>query len=204
MTGNVIISPDTQRADRLPPGQRRTVAWPVRHQGGTPPFDPATWDLTLFPVPIVERVVRFTWQEFLALPRVKVFADMHSASGWSRLDNLWHGVATRELMNHITLSDAAKFVMIHGEQGYTTNLPLSDFLAEDALLALEHDGAALPPEHGGPVRLIVPRLYAWKSAKWVRGIEFMTEDRPGHWERPENGGYAMRGDPWTEERLRPA
>lgn len=202
MARDVIISPDTRRAARLPPGQRRVVDWPMRHKGSVPPFDPATWDLTLFPVPMVERVVRLSWPEFLDLPRVKVFADMHSASGWSRLDNLWEGVATRELLNHIALSDSARFVMIHGEQGYTTNLSLSDFFAEDALLALEHDGGALEPEHGGPVRLIVPRLYAWKSAKWVRGIEFMTEDRPGYWERPENGGYPMRGDPWRAERPR--
>ena len=197
----IVISSDTARADRLPPGQSRTVKWPVLHEGPEPAFDPATWDFAIFPKPLVETPVRFTWPEFCALPRVKVFADMHCVTRWSKLDNLWEGVATRELRNHCRIASEAKFVMIHCEYGYTTNLPIDDFFAEDALFAMKHDGQDLPLDHGYPLRLVIPKLYAWKSAKWVRGIEFMTDDRPGYWERPENGQYHMRGNPWSESRF---
>ena len=197
-----IISPDTRRAERLPPNQRRAAKWPVLHEGEVPPFEPARWDLTLFPRPFVADVRRFTWDEFQCLPRVKVFADMHCVTGWSHLDNFWEGVPTRELRKHIDLQPAAQFVTVHCEYGYATNLPLADFFGEDCLLATRHNGQELSPDHGYPVRLVVPRLYAWKSAKWVRGIEFMEADRPGTWERAENGGYHPRGDPWAEERFR--
>jgi DMSO/TMAO reductase YedYZ molybdopterin-dependent catalytic subunit len=202
LPGDVIISPDTRRAERLPPRQALTRKWPVLHYGEVPPFDPAEWDLTIFGPPLVNKVIRFTWDEFLALPRVKVHADMHCVTRWSKLDNLWEGVSTREVMRHVELSPEAKFVMVHGEHGYTTNLPLADFLGEDCLLALKHNGADLEPDHGYPLRLVVPRLYAWKSAKWVRGIELMDRDRPGFWESWEHGGYHMRGDPWAEQRFR--
>ena len=197
----IVISSDTVREDRLPPGQSRTVKWPVLHEGPEPVFDAATWDFAIFPKPLVEMPVRFTWPQFCALPRVKVFADMHCVTRWSKLDNLWEGVATRELRNHCTIAPEAQFVMIHCEYGYTTNLPIDDFFAEDALFAMKHDGQDLPLDHGYPLRLVIPKLYAWKSAKWVRGIEFMTDDRPGYWERPENGQYHMRGNPWTESRF---
>jgi len=198
----VIRSPDTHRAERLPPRQALTRKWPVLHAGAVPEFDPATWDLTIFPIPLVDRIVRFTWPEFLALPRAKVFADMHCVTRWSKLDNLWDGVPTRELRNHVAISPKARFVMVHSEYGFSTNLPIDDFFGDDCLFALRHDGADLEPDHGGPMRLVVPRLYAWKSAKWVRGIEFMEADRPGFWESGEHGGYHMRGDPWAEERFR--
>jgi DMSO/TMAO reductase YedYZ molybdopterin-dependent catalytic subunit len=196
MPDEPIISPDTTRADRLPPGQSLTRKWPVLHVGPVPEFKPEAWDLTLFPVPLVDKVKRFTWAEFNELPRVKVFADMHCVTRWSKLDNLWEGVATRELLKHVTPSPAAKFVMVHAEYGWTTNLAWDDFFAEDALLATRHAGEPLTPDHGHPLRLVIPRLYAWKSAKWVRGIEFMADDRPGYWEHPANGGYHRRGDPW--------
>jgi len=199
---DAIISPDTRRAERLPPHQVLTRKWPVLHAGEVPPFDPAAWDLTVFPIPLVDRIARFTWPEFLALPRVKVFGDMHCVTRWSKLDNLWEGVPTRELLKHVTVSPKAKFVMVHSEYGFSTNLPIDDFFGDDCLFALRHNGADLSPDHGYPVRLVVPRLYAWKSAKWVRGIEFMEEDRPGFWESGEHGGYHMRGDPWTEQRFR--
>ena len=197
----VIQSPDTLRAERLPPRQVLTRKWPVLHAGEVPEFDSHTWDFTVFPIPLVDRIQRFTWVEFSALPRVRVFADMHCVTRWSKLDNLWEGVATRELRNHCTIAPEAKFAMIHCEYGYTTNLPIDDFFAEDALFAMKHDGQDLPLDHGYPLRLVIPKLYAWKSAKWVRGIEFMTDDRPGYWERPENGQYHMRGNPWTESRF---
>lgn len=194
---NVVRSPDTLRAERLPPRQVLTRKWPTLHAGEVPPFDPATWDLTIFPIPLVDRIARFTWPEFLALPRVHVHADMHCVTRWSKLDNLWEGVPTRELLRHVSVSPKAKFVMVHGEYGFSTNLPIEDFFAEDCLFAIRHDGADLSADHGGPMRLVVPRLYAWKSAKWVRGIEFMEADRPGFWESDDHGGYHLRGDPWT-------
>jgi DMSO/TMAO reductase YedYZ molybdopterin-dependent catalytic subunit len=197
-----IRSPDTLRDERLPPRQVLTRKWPVLHAGEVPPFDPSTWDFTIFPIPLVDRIVRFTWDEFRSLPQVRVFADMHCVTRWSKLDNLWEGVPTKELLKHVTVSPAAKFVMVHCEYGFTTNLPIADFFGDDCLFALRHNGADLSPDHGYPVRLVVPRLYAWKSAKWVRGIEFMEADRPGFWERGEHGGYHMRGDPWTEQRFR--
>jgi DMSO/TMAO reductase YedYZ molybdopterin-dependent catalytic subunit len=195
-----IRSPDTLRQHRLPPGQTQTFDWPVVHAGEVPPFDPATWSLAVFPVPLVDRVVTFTWAEFLALPRVTVFADFHSSDGWSRLDNCWEGVPTRELLKHVKLSPAATHVMVHAEYGWSTNLSVEDFFGEDCLFALKHDGQPLSPAHGYPLRLVVPRLFSRKSAKWVRGIEFMEADRPGFYETPEHGGLPMRGDPWLGER----
>jgi len=148
---------------------------------------------------LVGKNFEWTWQEFLTLPRQKVFADFHCVTRWSRLGNLWEGVTTRELV-HLAggANPEARFVMVHGyDDGWTTNLPLDDFLAEDALVAIFHDGEPLTAEHGGPARLIVPRLYAWKSAKWVAGVQLIEKDKPGFWEA---NGYHMRGDPWHEER----
>ncbi len=199
----IIISPDTQRAQRIPPHQVQTRKWPVLHAGPEPTFDPATWDFTVFPRPYVEPPKRWNYAEFMALPKVKVFADMHCVTRWSRLDNLWEGIATRELLNHVRISPEAKFVMIHCEYGFTTNLPIEDFFAEDALFAYRNNGQDLDIDHGWPLRLVVPRLYAWKSAKWVRAVEFMEKDRPGFWESWENGGYHMRGDPWVQNATHP-
>jgi len=141
----------------------------------------------------------FTWEEFYELPRVKVFADFHCVTRWSRLGNLWEGVSTRELLAGAGgPRPQARFVLAHGyDDGWTSNLPLEDFLAEDALVAITHDGEPITLEHGGPARLIVPQLYAWKSAKWLGAIELMDRDRPGFWER---NGYHMHGNPWREER----
>lgn len=197
MTDDPIISPDTRRPNRLPPRQVLTRKWPVLHAGIVPTFDPATWDFTVFPIPLVDRIRRLDWAEFTALPRVRVFADMHCVTRWSKLNNLWEGIPTRALQNLVAVSPRAKFVMVHCEFGFSTNLPIEDFFGEDCLFALRHDGEDLTPDHGYPVRLVVPRLYAWKSAKWVRGVEFMEADRPGFWEQSEHGGYHMRGDPWT-------
>ena len=137
------------------------------------------------------------------LQRVTQCMSANTFTRWTKLDNLWEGVPTRELLNHVKVSPAAKFVMVHSEYGFTTNLPVEDFFADDCLFALKHNGQDLTPDHGYPVRLVVPRLYAWKSAKWVRGVEFLEADRPGFWESWEHGGYHMRGDPWAEERHQP-
>jgi DMSO/TMAO reductase YedYZ molybdopterin-dependent catalytic subunit len=195
-----IASPDVQRAERLPPNQTLTRKWPILHAGAVPPSDPANWTFSV--VGLVESPWRSTYQEFLELPRCQVRADMHCVTGWSKLDNVWEGVATRTLLALAHPKPAARFVLVHAEYGFTTNLPLDDFLGIDCLFAWKHNGELLAPDHGFPLRLVVPRLYAWKSAKWVRGIEFMAEDRAGFWESWENGGYHMRGDPWTEDRFR--
>ncbi len=192
-----IVSPDAARADRIPPGQSRTRKWPVLDASGPPRLDLARWTFRIGG--LVAHPIEWNWSEFQQLPRVGVFGDFHCVTRWSRLGNLWEGVSTRELVQRAggTLPEA-RFVLVHGyDSGWTTNLPLEDFLAEDALVALLHDGEPLAVEHGGPARLIVPRLYAWKSAKWVAGVELLARDKPGFWER---NGYHMRGDPWREER----
>ena len=196
----LIVSPDVRRDERIPPRQAETRKWPVLHYGGVPKFDRAHWTFHVFG--LVEQPWECTYDEFLALPRVQVRADMHCVTRWSKLDNLWEGVRTRTVIEKVKLKPEAKFVMVHSDHGFTTNLPLDDFLGDDCLFAWKHDGRDLEPDHGYPLRLVVPRLYAWKSAKWVRGIEFMEEDRPGFWESWENGGYHMRGDPWSESRFR--
>lgn len=194
----VILSPDTLRPQRIPPGQSRTRKWPVLDAFGPPAIDLARWRLAVYG--LVERPLKLTLEEFAALPRVRVFADFHCVTRWSRLGNLWEGVATRTLLERAGRRPEARYVVLHAyDQGWTTNLPLDDFLAEDALLADRHDGRPLTLEHGGPVRAVIPRLYAWKSAKWVCGIELVAEDRPGYWEQ---AGYHLRGDPWTEQRFR--
>ena len=192
-----IISPDVLRADRIPPGQSRTRKWPVLDASGTPRVDLATWELRIFG--LVDRPLTLTLAQFQALPRVKVLADFHCVTRWSRLGNIWEGVSTRELLERAGMQAQARYVLCHGyDNGWTTNLPLADFLAKDALLADLHDGEPISADHGGPVRGMVPQLYAWKSAKWIRGIELIDFDRPGYWER---GGYHMHGNPWTEERF---
>jgi DMSO/TMAO reductase YedYZ molybdopterin-dependent catalytic subunit len=194
----VIISEDTRRTNRVPPGQSRTRKWPVLDAAGPPRIDLSRWRLRMWG--LTEREVDLSWKEFESLPRVKVFADFHCVTRWSRLGNLWEGVSTRHLVELAGgLKPEARYVLAHAyDYGWTTNLPVEEFLSEDALVAIRHDGEPLTLEHGAPARLIVPRLYAWKSAKWVGGFEFLGEDRAGFWER---NGYHMNGDPWKEERF---
>lgn len=194
----VIISPDTRRAQRVPAGQSRTRKWPVLDAYGPPRIDSASWKLSLFG--LVNQPLDLEWPHFQSLPRVKVFSDFHCVTRWSRLGNLWEGVSTRTLMDLAGgPSPDARYVLAYGyDGGWTTNLPIEEFLADDALVATHHDGEPLTLEHGGPARLIIPRLYAWKSAKWLAGIEFLSQDKAGFWER---NGYHMNGDPWKEERF---
>jgi DMSO/TMAO reductase YedYZ molybdopterin-dependent catalytic subunit len=196
---DVIISPDTLRDWRLPPLQSQARKWPVLHYWGVPDVDLSRWQLEV--LGLVERPVAFTWEEFQQLPRVQVFADFHCVTRWSKLGNLWEGVSARELVQRAGgVKPEAAFVVAHSyDDGYTTNMPLADFLAEDVLLADRHDGEPLTAEHGGPLRLVVPRRYAWKSAKWLRALEVVAVDQPGTWEQ---AGYHPRGDPWTQERHR--
>jgi DMSO/TMAO reductase YedYZ molybdopterin-dependent catalytic subunit len=198
LPSDVIVSPDTHRANRIPPGQSRTKKWPILDASGPPRVDPARWKLRL--TGLVENETSWTFEEFHKLPRVRVFADFHCVTRWSRLGNNWEGVSTRKLVELAGgLKPECRFVLAYGcDYGWTTNVPVEEFLAEDALVATHHDGESIDMEHGGPARLIIPRLYAWKSAKWLSGLEFLAEDRPGFWER---NGYHMHGDPWKEERF---
>jgi DMSO/TMAO reductase YedYZ molybdopterin-dependent catalytic subunit len=195
-----IVSPDVLRPERIPPRQALTRKWPVLHAGTVPSFDRGRWSFHVFG--LVEQPWECTYDEFLALPHVQVRADMHCVTRWSKLDNVWEGVSTKEVLSHVKPHPQARFVMVHCEQGLTTNLPLADFLGDDCLFAWKHNGQDLEPDHGYPLRLVIPRLYAWKSAKWVRGIELLTQDRAGFWEEWDHGGYHMRGDPWLEQRFR--
>lgn len=191
----IIISPDTKRMNRIPPGQRLTTSWPVLHYGKVHHVDTDQWRFRMWGM--VDEEIEITYEEFCKLPRVKVASDIHCVTSWSKLDNLWEGVSTCLIKELARIQTGAGFVMVHGAGDFTTNLPLEDFFELDCLFALKHDGQPLSAEHGGPVRLIVPRLYLWKSAKWVTGLEFMAHNRPGFWELH---GYHMHGDPWIEER----
>ncbi|HSF40269.1 MAG TPA: sulfite oxidase-like oxidoreductase [Thermoanaerobaculia bacterium] len=182
--------------ERVPPGQYVTNKWPVLTYGSTPHVKPEDWTLRVFG--LVEAEETFPWSRFEALPRVRFAADFHCVTRFSTLDNPWEGVATREILHHVRVSPEASHVLVHCYGGYTTNLPLEDFLSEHALFADRHGDEPLAVDHGGPVRLVVPHLYAWKSAKWVNGIELLDEDRRGFW---EENGYHTYGDPWREERF---
>ncbi len=193
----IIISPDTLRSDRIPPGQSRTRKWPVLQWGPIPEISQEEWRFEIRG--LVESPLSFTWDEYLALPRAKVFSDFHCVTQWSRLGNVWEGVAVSELVQRACVLPEAKFVVAAGyDNGWTTNMPLADFLQPDVLLADMHDGEPINFEHGGPVRLVVPQLYAWKSAKWCQSLTFLDHDEPGLWEQQ---GYHNHGDPWTEERF---
>ena len=181
---------------RLPPGQALTLKWPVLHVGAIPAFDPASWRFTASG--LVEEPFALTWDEFRSLPRVRVRADFHCVTTWSKLDNVWEGVSVRTIVERAKPAKDARYVIQHCEGGYTTNTPLADLLRENVLLADTHLPEPLTPEHGGPLRMVVPHLYAWKSAKWIRGLEFADRDRAGYW---EERGYHMYGDPAREQRF---
>jgi len=184
-----------ERARRTPPGQVLTTKWPVLTYGRTPRFDRARWRFRCFG--LVEHEVSWTWGELLALPRAEVVCDIHCVTHWSRLDNRFEGVPIREIIERVRPKPEATAVRIHADPDYTTNLTLDELVDDDVLLALKHDGQDLTPDHGGPLRLLVPKLYFWKSAKWLRGLEFLDVNPPGFW---EVNGYHMRGNPWEEER----
>jgi DMSO/TMAO reductase YedYZ molybdopterin-dependent catalytic subunit len=182
-------------SERLPPGQHLVRDWPVLDLGLTPRVKLDQWSLRVFGA--VQEAVTWDWESYQALPQVEEISDIHCVTTWSRYDNEWSGVSTRTLLDAVRPVDAASFVVLHGHDGYTTNLPLADFAAPGAILAQSWQGKPLTPEHGGPVRLIVPHLYLWKSAKWLERIEIRTGDSAGYW---ETRGYHDRGDPWEEQR----
>jgi len=188
-----VLEPEI--AARIPPGQQLTVKWPVLTYGRIPKTDLATWDFRI--TGLVEQPTWLTWNEFMALPQARRHNDIHCVTRWTKLDNDWDGVSVPEMMKAVVVKPQATAVMVHAEHGFTANLALDDFLREENLFAHSHDGQPLTPEHGYPLRLVVPHLYFWKSVKFVRGLEFIAADQPGFWER---NGYHMRGDPWEEER----
>jgi len=187
-----ITRPEEQR---LPPGQHLTKDWPVLDLGVVPPVSRERWRLDVYGA--VDNPVFWSFAEFFAQKQSQFVSDIHCVTTWSRYDNQWEGLATRELLAGCQPHEGARFVVLHSYDGYTTNLSLEDFAAEDALLAQSWSGQPLTEEHGGPVRLVVPHLYFWKSAKWLQAIEFLTEDAPGFWEVRR---YHNRGDPWAEQR----
>ncbi|MGH9571982.1 MAG: sulfite oxidase-like oxidoreductase [Candidatus Acidiferrales bacterium] len=190
------IEREMRDAGRLPPGQSLTLKWPVLHAGSVPRFDPAKWDFQL--KGLVEQPVRLTWDEFTRLPMKEIIADMHCVTRWSRFDVRWQGVPFTEVAKLVKIRPEAKHAMVLAEQGYASNDPLVDLMRATTLFALKHNGEPLPADHGYPLRLVVPHLYAWKSVKWVRGVEFMADETPGFW---ESAGYHIYGDPFKEQRF---
>ncbi len=181
---------------RVPPGQYVTEKFPVLHYGSVPRVDLARWDFRTWGE--IDSPFTLTWGQFKALPRKTVETDIHCVTRWSKLGTTWEGVAIQEILGLAQLRPSARFVVAHCEQGYTTNIPLDVLDDDDVLLADTFDGRPLEPEHGWPLRLLVPKRYFWKSAKWLRGLEFLDHDVPGFWERY---GYHNEGDPWKEERF---
>lgn len=194
MTEPLDVRPTVR--DRTPPGQVLTRKWPVLHYGHVPRVDPDTWQFRIWGA--VEEPLVINWAAFEALPRREVLCDIHCVTRWSRHDNRFTGVPVQELLRRVTLLPTATHALVHAAPDYTTNLPLADLDRPENLLATHHDGEPLAPEHGGPIRLVVPHLYFWKSAKWVTGLEVMEGDEPGFW---EENGYHMYGDPWAEQRF---
>jgi DMSO/TMAO reductase YedYZ molybdopterin-dependent catalytic subunit len=181
--------------NRLPPGQYLTEKWPVLHAGIVPDTDLATWDFRVWGE--VENPISLDWDQFNELPKTDNVQDIHCVTRWSRFDTQFRGVHWRELAELVRPRPSARYVVAHAEQGFTANVPLEFLEHEEALLATEADGEPLTPDHGWPLRLVIPGKYFWKSAKWLRGLELRSSDQPGFWERY---GYHNDADPWREQR----
>jgi DMSO/TMAO reductase YedYZ molybdopterin-dependent catalytic subunit len=187
---------DLQTQKRVPPGQSLTNGFPVLTYGPLPAYDLKTWDFRVWGE--VEKPMRWSWEEFTALPTTEITCDIHCVTRWSKLDTVWEGIKLTQFVKLFGVKSNAKFVIAHCDGGYTTNLPIEAMLDDDVLLAYKYAGEPLTLEHGAPLRTLVPKRYFWKSAKFVRGLEFSTTDKPGFWEL---GGYHNDGDPWKEERF---
>ena len=180
----------------IPPGQHETTRFPVLHHGNVPYYrDLEEWTLTIDG--LVDEKMTYTYQQLLDMPQTRLQNDIHCVTGWSKLNNMWEGITPKELLSTVKINDSAKFVILHAEEEFSTNLPIQDFLHEKTLLAHSYEGKPLTPEHGFPLRAVVSHLYFWKSAKWLRRIEFVAEEQLGFWEK---NGYHHYGDPWKEER----
>ena len=182
--------------DRLPPGQYLTDRFPVLHVGDVPTYAPGEWNLTVFG--LVDEPYRITFEELTSMPSVELVTDIHCVTKWSKFDTVWRGVRVKDLLARAGVQAGASHIMGHAEFGYTANVPLDDATRDESIVTWEFDGKPLEPIHGGPVRLVVPNLYFWKSPKWLRGIEVRDSDKPGFWER---NGYHMYGDPFLEQRV---
>jgi DMSO/TMAO reductase YedYZ molybdopterin-dependent catalytic subunit len=180
---------------RLPPGQSVTHDFPILHVGQTPVFNQARWDLRVFG--LVEKEMRWTWAEFTALPTITQTCDIHCVTTWSKFDTVWEGVRFKDFIQLFGVKPNARHVIAHCEGGYTTNVPMDVMLDDDVMLAYKFNGEPLEADHGYPLRTLVPKRYFWKSAKWLRALEFSAVDKPGYW---ENAGYHNEGDPFKEER----
>ncbi|MFC3802343.1 sulfite oxidase-like oxidoreductase [Cohnella sp. GCM10012308] len=187
---------DPALRDRVPPGQTVTEKFPILHEGDVPVYDMNEWRLTVCGE--VEEERSFTFDEIMRMPATKVVRDIHCVTRWSKLDTEWEGVLFRDLLPQLGVKPEAKFVMFHADPDYETNVPLEDLLKDDVMLAYRFAGEPLTDKHGWPLRTLVPHRYFWKSAKWIRRIEFMSEDRPGFWER---NGFHNEADPFAEERF---
>ncbi|QQD81292.1 sulfite oxidase-like oxidoreductase [Bacillus siamensis] len=187
----------TGQSDRIPPNQNVTTKFPVLHAGNVPYYeDMSKWNLQVYG--LVDRPMLLSFDDIKAFPKAELKNDIHCVTGWSRLDNVWQGIRAKDIAVKAGVHKEAGFVILHAEEGWTANLPLSDFTRETSLLAYAHNGEPLTPEHGYPLRGVFPHLYFWKSAKWLRGIQFTKENHPGFWEK---NGYHMRGDPWKNQRF---
>ncbi|AVM07510.1 sulfite oxidase-like oxidoreductase [Bacillus velezensis] len=187
----------TKQSERIPPNQNVTTKFPVLHAGNVPYYeDMSKWNLQVYG--LVDRPMLLSFEDIKAFPEAEVKNDIHCVTGWSRLDNIWQGISAKDIAEKAGVHKEAGFVILHAEEGWTANLPLSDFTRETSLLAYAHNGEPLTPEHGYPLRGVFPHLYFWKSAKWLRGIQFTKENHPGFWEK---NGYHMRGDPWKNQRF---
>jgi DMSO/TMAO reductase YedYZ molybdopterin-dependent catalytic subunit len=182
-------------AARTPPGQHLTRGWPILHAETIPPFDPAAWRFRVDGE--VDQPVQWSWEEFRALPTATLTSDFHCVTGWSKLDNEWEGVRFREIAERAQARPSASHALIEAPSGYTANLPLEALTEDDVLFAWSHNGQPLPPEHGGPLRLVVPKRYGWKSVKWAVRVRFLDRDVRGYW---EERGYHNEADPWLEQR----
>ncbi len=186
---------DPGESERIPPGQYQTRDFPVLTAGPTPRIPLNSWTFSLNG--LVESPQQWTWEQFNALPIQSFTKDIHCVTRWSKLDTHWEGISIDTLLEHVTVKPEAQYVMAYSYGDYSTNIPLADLRNGKAFIGLRYEGSPLAPEHGGPGRLVVPHLYFWKSAKWIKGLRFMENNEPGFW---EHGGYSMYGDPWQEQR----
>jgi DMSO/TMAO reductase YedYZ molybdopterin-dependent catalytic subunit len=185
------------KKDRIPPNQKITSKLPVLHIGAIPRFNATKWNFLVSG--LVKTYLKLTYKEFMALPNIVSISDFHCVTGWSRLDNVWEGVSFKTITDLVRPLDNARYVIFIAEGGYTTSLPLKDLIDDDVLLAYNLDGKPLEPKHGGPLRLVVPKKYAYKSVKWIRKLNFTKNCELGYWEKR---GYSNSADPWKEERYK--
>jgi DMSO/TMAO reductase YedYZ molybdopterin-dependent catalytic subunit len=194
MLGKFFKKPESPDSERTPPGQYLTKGFPVLTYGNTPRVNADTWQFRVWGL---AKEKTFSWADFMAMPQHNFTADFHCVTRWSKLDVQWTGVKVTDFMKLVEVDPKAAYIMEHCYGGYTTNISMDDFVREENFFAHTLFGEPLPAEHGGPMRLVVPHIYAWKSAKWINGLEFLSQEELGFWER---NGYHRRGEPWAEER----